>query len=264
MSPQHAESTENRSYIFLQCKVKFFWNELGTSLNISGQRPYAEHRFSNCPIQFNSLNPRKCVRSHHYDKDSPQSLKHTPTPRAFYLLLIIQHRWLCHTIYSLRSRKIERKTRETWKYVHVFSRSWRLNSADSSCSFLPFQDVVAISAKDCTTITRYFTVTMNEQRSFNLIIPFFFTKIMATIAIHSVSKARWLERNRYCLFLHPSLISSGTISVQAWISLGSARMRNNDSQIFHSNSSSVCVPITTRKILRRARNVRPRRVLLRF
>ena len=92
------------------------------------------------------------------------------------LKIHIQHRWTCHTICSLRIKTLERKTRETWTYVHVFSRSWRLNSADSSCSFFPFQDVVAVSAKDCTTITRYFTVTMNEQRSFNLIIPFFLQK----------------------------------------------------------------------------------------
>ena len=91
VSSQHANSRENRSYIFLQCKLKFFWNDLGTSSNISGHRPYAEHRFSKFPIQFNSLNPRKRVRSHQYDKDSPQSHKHTPTPHAFYLL-IIQHR----------------------------------------------------------------------------------------------------------------------------------------------------------------------------
>ena len=47
--PKHVDSTEKRSYIFLQCKLKFFCNDLGTSLNISGQRPYAEHWFSLFP-----------------------------------------------------------------------------------------------------------------------------------------------------------------------------------------------------------------------
>ena len=214
VSPKHVDSTEKRSYIFLQCKLKFFCNDLGTSLNISGQRPYAEHRFSNFPIQFNSLNPRKRVRSHHYEKDSPKSHKHTPTPRAFYLL-IIQHRWRCHTICSLRIKKLERKTRETWKYVHVFSRSWRLNSADSTCSFFPLEDVVAISAKDCTTIKQHFTVTMTEQRSFHLKISFF-TKVMATIAIHRVSTTRWVHRKS---FVHFSAMQGQILLERAWYKL---------------------------------------------
>ena len=90
------------------------------------------------------------------------------------LKIHIQHRWTCHTICSLRIKKLERKTRETWKYVHVFSRSWRLNSADSSCSFFPLEDIVAISAQDCTTIKQHFTVTMTEQRSFHLKISVFY------------------------------------------------------------------------------------------
>ena len=54
----------------------------------------------------------------------------------------------------------ERNTRETWKYVHVISRSWRLNTAGSPL----------------------------------------FTIVMATIAIHRASKARWLHREAFVYF----------------------------------------------------------------
>ena len=185
------------------------------------------------------------------------------------LKIHIQHRWTCHTICSLRIKKLERKTRETWKYVHVFSRSWRLNSADSTCSFFPLEDVVAISAQDCTTIKQHFTVTMTEQRSFHLII-FVFYKSHGnhcnTSCLQSTLTPQKIVRTFFC---NASSNSSATILVQAWISLGSARMRNTDSQIFQSNSIlltlvSVCGPTTTRKILRIARNIRPRRVLFTF
>ena len=131
------------------------------------------------------------------------------------LKIHIQHRWTCHTICSLRIKKLERKTRETWKYVHVFSRWWRLNSADSSCSFFPLEDIVAISAQDCTTIKQHFTVTMTEQRSFHLKISFF-TKVMATIAIHRVSTTRWVHRKS---FVHFSAMQGQILLERAWYKL---------------------------------------------
>ena len=185
------------------------------------------------------------------------------------LKIHIQHRWTCHTICSLRIKKLERKTRETWKYVHVFSRSWRLNSADSSCSFFPLEDIVAISAQDCTTIKQHFTVTMTEQRSFHLKISFFYKSHgnhCNTSCLHNTLSPQKIVRTFFC---NARSNSFGTSLVQAWISLGSARMQNTDSQIVQSNSIlltlvSVCGPITTIKILRRVLNIRPRRVLLRF
>ena len=72
----------NRYCLFLQCRPNFFWDDLGTSLNISGQRPYAEQRFSNFPLQF-----IKRLRSYHYETDSSKSQERTPTPRAFAFLI---------------------------------------------------------------------------------------------------------------------------------------------------------------------------------
>ena len=73
-------------------------------------------------------------------------------------------------------QKLERKTRETWKYVHVISRSWRMNSADSPL----------------------------------------FTKVMATIATHRASKARWLHRKAFVYF---SAMQAQILLERSWYKL---------------------------------------------
>ena len=142
------------------------------------------------------------------------------------LKIHIQHRWTRHTICSLRITKTGKENK-----------------------------------RDVKICTRDFTFVANEQR---WLTPFYKShgNHCNTSCLQSTLTPQKSVRIFFC---NASSNSSATILVQAWISLGSARMRNTDSQIFQSNSIlltlvSVCGPITTTKILFKVTNIRPRRM----
>ena len=146
------------------------------------------------------------------------------------LKIHIQHRWTRHTICSLRITKTGKENK-----------------------------------RDVKICTRDFTFVANEQR--------WLTSFYKSHGNHCntscLQSTLTPQKSVRIFFCNASSNSSATILVQAWISLGSARMRNTDSHIFQSNSIllslvSVCGLITTRKILRRVTNIRPRRVLATF